>query len=100
MDFFYYFKSRQGEMIRLLKEIVGRESPSGEKKAVDSCSSYVADELKKAGARITRFPQKKLGAFYLAEITSRVHLYEREDALPCDVVFPLPVRAVVIRQSV
>ncbi len=47
MDFFYYFKSRQGEMIRLLKDIVGRESPSGEKKAVDTCSSYVIDELKK-----------------------------------------------------
>lgn len=70
MDFFYYFKSRQGEMISLLKDIVGRESPSGEKKAVDACSAYVIDKLKKAGAKITRFPQKELGAFHLAEYPS------------------------------
>jgi glutamate carboxypeptidase len=80
MDFIRYFKSRQGEMIRLLKEIVGRESPSGEKKAVDACSSYVIDELKKAGAKITRFPQEKIGTFYLAEYPSFA-LKEKKDQI-------------------
>jgi glutamate carboxypeptidase len=92
MDFFYYFKSRQGEMIRLLKEIVGRESPSVEKKAVDSCSSYVADELKKAGARITRFPQNKLGTFYLAEYSSSSSKEKKEQILiltHIDTVWPV-----------
>lgn len=92
MDFFYYFKSRQGEMIRLLKEIVGRESPSGEKKAVDTCSSYVIDELKKAGAKITRFPQKKLGAFYLAEYPSSGLKEKKEQILiltHIDTVWPV-----------
>ena len=70
MDFFYYFKSRQGEMIRLLKEIVNRESPSEDKKAVDACSSYVVEELKKTGAKITRFPQKETGSLYLAQFPS------------------------------
>ncbi len=54
-------------MVNLLKEIVSRESPSADKKAVDACSSYVVAELKKAGARITCFPQKKTGDLYLAE---------------------------------
>lgn len=70
MDFYYYFKSRQGEMVRLLKEIVGRESPSGDKKAVDACSSYVIEKLRKTGAKITRFPQKERGTLYLAEYPS------------------------------
>jgi glutamate carboxypeptidase len=92
MDFFYYFKSRQGEMIRLLKEIVGLESPSGEKKAVDNCSSFVTDELKKAGAKITRFPQKELGTFYLAEYPSSGPKEKKEQILiltHIDTVWPV-----------
>jgi glutamate carboxypeptidase len=92
MDFLHYFKSRQGEMVRLLKEIVGRESPSGEKKAVDACSSYVIDELKKAGAKITRFSQKELGAFYLAEYPSTGLKEKKEQILiltHIDTVWPV-----------
>jgi glutamate carboxypeptidase len=92
MDFLYYFKSRQGEMIRLLKEIVGRESPSGEKKAVDICSSYVINELKKTGAKITRFPQKELGSFYLAEYPSSGHKEKKQQILiltHIDTVWPV-----------
>jgi glutamate carboxypeptidase len=92
MDFFYYFKSRQAEMISLLKEIVGRESPSGEKKAVDTCSSYVSEELKKTGAKITRFPQKDLGAFYLAEYPSSGLKEKKEQILlltHIDTVWPV-----------
>lgn len=67
MDFYYYYKSRKGEMINLLKEIVNRESPSGDKKAVNTCSAFVIEEFKKVGARITRFPQKEIGTLYLIE---------------------------------
>jgi len=67
MDFNLYFKSRQGEMVNLLKNMVIRESPSQDKKAVDSCSSFVTGELRKVGAKITRFPQKRTGDLYLAE---------------------------------
>ncbi len=67
MDFRQYFKSRQGEMVNLLKQVVGCESPSSDKKAVDACSAFVTAEFRKAGARITRLPQKKIGDFHVVE---------------------------------
>jgi glutamate carboxypeptidase len=67
MDFNQYFKSRQGEMVTLLKQIVSRESPSQDKKAVDACSAFVTAEFRKTGARITRIPQKKTGDFYVVD---------------------------------
>ncbi len=54
-------------MVNVLKNIVGLESPSQDKKAVDTCSSFVAAEFKKTGAKITRYPQKKSGDFYVVE---------------------------------
>jgi len=67
MDFNLYFKSRQGEMVHLLKNIVSRESPTHDKKAVDACSAFVVGEFKKTGAKITRFPQKRVGDLHLVE---------------------------------
>ena len=67
MDFGLYFKSRQGEMVHLLKNVVSRESPSHEKKAVDACSAFVVAEFRKTGAKITRFPQRKVGDLHLVE---------------------------------
>jgi glutamate carboxypeptidase len=67
MDFNQYFKSRQGEMVNLLKQLVSHESPSSDKKAVDACSAFAAGEFRKAGARITRLPQKKTGDFHIVE---------------------------------
>ena len=81
MDFYYYFKSNQGKMINLLKEIVSLESPSGDQKAVNACSSFVIKEFKKAGAKITRFPQDEIGDLYLAEISSSVPKKEEEQIL-------------------
>ncbi len=81
MDFYYYFKSNQGKMINLLKEIVSLESPSGDQEAVNACSSFVIKEFKKAGAKITRFPQDKIGDLYLAEIPSSVPKKEEEQIL-------------------
>jgi glutamate carboxypeptidase len=71
MDFNLYFKSRQGEMVSLLKELVHRESPTSDKKAVDGCSSYLVDLFRRIGARTTRFPQKKTGDFNLVEFPAR-----------------------------
>jgi acetylornithine deacetylase/succinyl-diaminopimelate desuccinylase-like protein len=59
MDFKQYFKSRQGEMINLLKELVQRESPTSDKKAVDACSAFLADQFRNTGARVTRIPQSR-----------------------------------------
>jgi glutamate carboxypeptidase len=59
-------------MINLLKNIVIRESPSQDKKAVDACSSFVTGEFRKVGAKISRFPQKRTGDLYLAEYPASV----------------------------
>ena len=67
MEFRHYFKSRQGEMVNLLKELVSLESPSLDKKAVDKCSDFIIKDFKKVGARVTRFPQKKIGDLYTVQ---------------------------------
>lgn len=67
MDYHHYFKSRQGEIVHLLKTIVHLESPTQNKKAVDACSAFVTAEFRKTGAKITRFPQKKIGDLHLVE---------------------------------
>jgi glutamate carboxypeptidase len=80
MDYNYYFKSRQGEMISLLKELVQRESPTSDKKAVDACSAFLAEKFKRIGAKVTRFPQKKIGDLHLVEFPAKPDK-RREDQL-------------------
>jgi glutamate carboxypeptidase len=67
MDFQHYFKSRRGEMIHLLKDLVHLESPTSDKKAVNECSSFALKEFKKTGAKVNRFPQDEIGHLYLIE---------------------------------
>jgi len=67
MNFNNYFRSRQNEIVRFLKEIVARESPTREKKSVDACSTFVSEEFRKLGSRIQRFPQKDIGDLFLIE---------------------------------
>jgi glutamate carboxypeptidase len=69
MDFRLYFRSRQGEMVHLLKQIVALESPTDDKKAVDACVAFTAKELKKVGCRVTTHPQKDSGDLLVAEFT-------------------------------
>jgi glutamate carboxypeptidase len=67
MDFRLYFRSRQGEMVHLLKQIAMLESPTQDKKAVDACASFVAREFKRIGCKVTTFPQKDIGDLVVAE---------------------------------
>jgi glutamate carboxypeptidase len=71
MDFQQYFKSRQGEMIALLKELVRLESPTSDKKAVDSCSAYLASKFQSVGAKVTRYVQKTVGDFHIFEYPAK-----------------------------
>jgi glutamate carboxypeptidase len=71
MNFLHYFKSRQGEMINLLKELVARESPTSDKKAVDACSAFLADRLRSLGAKVIRVPQKNTGDLHAFEYPGR-----------------------------
>ncbi len=71
MDFVLYFRSQQGEMVQLLKELVHRESPTQDKKAVDACSAFLTEEFRKIGCRLKRFPQKEVGDFYLVQFGAK-----------------------------
>lgn len=92
MQFTHYFKSRQGEMVNLLKKIVSLESPSSDKSAVDKCSSFLAKEFQKSGAKLTRYPFKDLGDLYLAEYPSLKSKTRKEQILiltHVDTVWPV-----------
>ena len=67
MDFRLYFRSRQGEMVHLLKQLAMLESPTHDKKAVDACAAFVAREFKRTGCKVTTFPQKDIGDLTVAE---------------------------------
>jgi len=67
MDFRLYFRSRQGEMVHLLKQLVTLESPTSDKKAVDACGAFIVRELRRVGAKVTLHPQKDIGDLIVAE---------------------------------
>ena len=67
MDFPLYFRSRQGEMVHLLKQLTALESPTDDKKAVDACSAFLAREFRKLGGRVTTLPQKDIGDLTVVE---------------------------------
>ncbi|MCX6571206.1 MAG: M20 family metallopeptidase [Candidatus Aminicenantes bacterium] len=67
MDFRLYFRSRQGEMVHLLKQLAMLESPTHDKKAVDACAAFVAREFKRIGCKVTSLPQKDIGDLTVAE---------------------------------
>ncbi|MEN6310250.1 MAG: M20 family metallopeptidase [Acidobacteriota bacterium] len=67
MDFRLYFRSRQGEMVHLLKQLVSLESPTDDKKAVDACTAFVVREFRKLGCKITTLPQKDIGDLTVIE---------------------------------
>lgn len=67
MDFRLYFRSRQGEIVHLLKQIVALESPTENKKAVDACLDFAVKEFRKVGCRVAIHPQKDTGDLAVAE---------------------------------
>lgn len=73
MNFEMYYKSRQGKMVNVLKELVRLESPTGDRKAVNAASAAVVDELRKIGARVVRLPQKDIGDLHIVEYPGKPH---------------------------
>lgn len=67
MDFPLYFRSRQGEMVHLLKQMTTLESPTHDKGAVDACMAFIDKEFRKLGCKTTTFPQKEIGNLLCAE---------------------------------
>jgi len=66
-----YFRSRQGEMVGLLKELVLAESPTADKKAVDACADLFLSKCGRVGVRHTSFPQRGVGNFHLLEYPAK-----------------------------
>lgn len=71
MDFQQYFKSRQSEMVALLKELVRLESPTSDKKAVDACSAFLVARFQSLGVKLTRYAQKSVGDFHVLEYPAK-----------------------------
>ncbi len=71
MNLQVFFRSRRGEMVGFLKELVLAESPTSEKKAVDACSALFLAKCGRLGVRHTRFPQHGRGDFHLLEYPAK-----------------------------
>jgi glutamate carboxypeptidase len=56
-----YFTERQNEMLTLIRQLVELESPSNDKNAANRCADFLAAELERRGARVTRHPQTTWG---------------------------------------
>ena len=63
-----HFKNRQPDMLRLLAELVRRESFTREKASVDRLVSFIHTQLSSLGASsLQRYPQMEVGDFLLAK---------------------------------
>ncbi|MBN1938896.1 MAG: M20/M25/M40 family metallo-hydrolase [Candidatus Aminicenantes bacterium] len=71
MNYQQFFRSRRGEMVGFLKQLVLAESPTSDKKAVDACSAIFLANCGRHGVRHTRFPQRGRGDFHLLEYPAR-----------------------------
>lgn len=67
----YYFKEKQKDMFRLLESLVNLESPSRDKQAVDKCSSFLLDELRRMGLKTKIYPQQEIGDIITAEFPQK-----------------------------
>lgn len=56
-----FFREHNHEIVELIKELARRESPTGDKLAVDALGAYVADQLREAGGQVTVFPRDEVG---------------------------------------
>jgi glutamate carboxypeptidase len=56
-----YFREREKEILDLLCELVGMESPSRDKKSVDALSAHVGELMAQAGGRIESYPLENHG---------------------------------------
>ena len=61
MNLLEFFREHNDEMLALLKELVARESPTGDKAAVDVFGQFVAEQLKESGAQVEVFPRREVG---------------------------------------
>jgi len=71
MDLINYFQKKEKEIVSFLKELVYLESPTHNKEAVDRCSDFYLNELKKLGIETSKIPQKEVGDFGIAKFDGK-----------------------------
>lgn len=59
------FEDQIDQLITLLQDLVQRESPSTDKRALDSLGSFVAERMQSLGAEVERHPQQKHGDHWI-----------------------------------
>jgi len=105
MNFQKTFQARRGQMVRLLLTLVGLESPTSDKKAVDVCQSYLASLFKKAGMKVVRIPMRRIGDLLVMESKPAGAAGRRKPVLiltHADTVWPvgqIKTRPFVLRQD-
>jgi glutamate carboxypeptidase len=85
-------KSREAEMVGMLGSFVRCESPSHDKRAVDSFGEMVAAEWSKRGAKVRVLPVAKLGNLLRAEINLGTGFRTKQQIMilgHLDTVYPL-----------
>ncbi len=75
-----YLRRRQPAMLRLLRALVTRESPSDAKAATDHLGRYLARQWQRRGARTRFFPQKQRGDIL------RATLFRGRARTPCQIL--------------
>lgn len=66
MTLLSFFRDHNAEYIELLKELVERESPTGDKTAVDHLGQFVFEHLKDTGAHVEIYPRREVGDILFA----------------------------------
>jgi glutamate carboxypeptidase len=61
MKLLKFFREHNDEIITLLEELVRRESPTGDKRAVDVLGVFVAEQLRAIGAEVITYPRAEVG---------------------------------------
>jgi glutamate carboxypeptidase len=65
-----FLQPRQAENINVIHELVVRESPSHEKRAVDACGEYISELFRVAGAKVARHRASNYGDHLRADFDS------------------------------
>ncbi len=71
MDIINYFQKREKEIIGFLKELVHLESPTHDKEAVDKCSNFYLNKLRKLGMETSKIAQSEVGDFGIAKFKGK-----------------------------
>ncbi len=61
MNLLQFFREHNDEIVALLKELVVRESPTGDKRAVDALGEFIVEQLRASGAQVEVFPRQEVG---------------------------------------